>query len=100
MVEHGADLLESDTRKPIHELRRDGSIFKILEECRHRHARTAEYPGTAHAVGIPFNGRTSGPIDHGENGTTAASRRLTNQANRRDEGRREAPPRSVRVERR
>src|SRR6059036_2849022 len=83
MVEHGPDLLESDTRKPIHELRRDRPIFKILEEGRYRHARTAEDPGAAHAVGIPFNGRTGRPIDHGENGTTAASRRLTNEANRR-----------------
>jgi len=77
VVEHGPDLLESDTGKPIHKLRSDGPIFKILEEGRYRDARTAEHPGTAHAVGIPFNGRTSGPIDHGENGTTAASRRLT-----------------------
>ena len=82
MVEHGADLLESDTRKPIHELRRDGSILKILEEGRYRHARTAKYPRTAHAIRIPFDGGTSGPVDHEENGTTVTSRRLTNQASR------------------
>src|SRR2546425_13348676 len=64
MVEHGADLLESDTRKPIHELRRDRTIFEILEERRYRHARDAKHPDTAHAVGIPFNGRASRPIDH------------------------------------
>ena len=98
MVEHGADLLESDTRKPIHELRRDRTIFEILEERRYRHARAAKHPDTAHAVGIPFNGRASRPIDHGENGTTAASRRLTNQANRRRADGAQRRRRGVRVE--
>src|SRR5438876_12022018 len=99
MVEHGPDLLESDTRKPIDELRRDRPIFEILEEGRYRHARTAEYPGAAHAVGIPFDGRASGPIDHRENGTTAASRRLTTQANRLRADGAQAPPASSPVER-
>jgi len=83
MVEHGADLLESDTRKPIHELRRDRTIFEILEERRYRHARAAKHPDTAHAVGIPFNGRARG---------------LTNQANRRRADGAQRRRRGVRVE--
>jgi hypothetical protein len=55
VIQHGADLLEGDTRKPLHELGRNRTIFKVLEEGRHRYARATEHPSTAHAVWIAFD---------------------------------------------
>ena len=57
VVQYRADLFESDTREPVHKLRHKSAVLKILEERRHGHASTAEYPSTADAFRVPLNGR-------------------------------------------
>ena len=55
VIEYGANLFGSDTGKPIHELRYQCAVLKILKEGRHWHARASEHPGAADAFGIPFD---------------------------------------------
>ena len=77
VIEYGTNLLQSDTRKPFHELRHQRAVFKIFKQGRHRHARTPEYPRSADAFWVPFNGWARRPIDHDENGTTTTPRPLS-----------------------
>ena len=47
MFEHGFDLPSRDTRKPGEEFIYARAAFQVLEQSRHRHARSAKHPGTA-----------------------------------------------------
>ena len=86
MVKNGAHLLEGNTGKPVHKLRRERAIFEILKECGYRHASTPKYPNTAYAFRVPFNDGAARPIDHSENGTTTATGRLRAHAVRKRMG--------------
>ena len=70
VIEYRSNLLQSDPRKPFNKLRHLRAILQILEESRHWHARSPEYPRAADAFWVPFDGRARRPIDHDENGTT------------------------------
>jgi hypothetical protein len=75
MLQYGANLLDGDARKPFNELGYECTVLEILEERRDGYSGAAEYPSATHAFGIPFNGRTCGPIDHHLHSTTATERR-------------------------
>ena len=70
MLQDGPNLLDGHARKPLDELRYKCTVFEVLEERCDRHSRAPKNPGTTHALGVPFNGRTCGPIDHILDGTT------------------------------
>jgi hypothetical protein len=70
VLQHGANLLDSDAGKPLNELRNERAVLEVFEERRHRHPGAAKYPGTTYAFGIAFNGRTGRPIDHALHTTT------------------------------
>lgn len=58
MLEHGANLFECDTWKPVDELVYSGAIFKVLEQCSNRYARAREHPSITHASRIALHDRT------------------------------------------
>ena len=64
MLENGADLIERDTGKQLHELCQWNAIFEILEESGNGYASTAKNPRAAHAIRIASDGRASRPVDH------------------------------------
>ena len=64
VLENGTDLLERDAREQLHEFSNRNAVFKILEQCRERHASVAKYPGTTHTIRIAFGGGTGRPVDH------------------------------------
>src|SRR5207253_10181459 len=64
VLEHGADLIERDTREQLHELCQWNSIFEILEESGNGHASTSKHPRAAYAIRIAFDSRASRPVDH------------------------------------
>ena len=66
VFEYSPGLLGSDARKPLDKLVQRRVVFKVLKESGDRHARTSKDPGSANAAGVPFDGRTAGPIDHGQ----------------------------------
>ena len=70
VLQHGANLLDSDAGKPLNELRDERTVLEVLEERRHWDAAATKEPGTTYAFGIAFNGRTGRPIDHGLHITT------------------------------
>lgn len=64
VFEYGADLLRGNAREPLHELRYLRAILQILKQRGNRHARTAEDPCSADAIGMTFHGRARRPVDH------------------------------------
>ena len=64
MFQNGANLVERDTRKPLHELRDQRTVFKVLEQRCDRHAGSTEYPGSAHPLRIPLNRGAGRPVNH------------------------------------
>ena len=58
MIKHRTDLFKADTREPLYELRRQRSVFKILEERRDGHASAPKYPNATDAFRVAFNRRT------------------------------------------
>ncbi len=58
MLEHGAHLFNSDTRKPLYKLRYQRTVFEILEQRCHRHPSTGKHPCATYALGIALNCRT------------------------------------------
>lgn len=57
VFKHGANLVFSDSWKPLDELRNRGSVFQVLEERRHRYAGSAKHPGATESFRITLNGR-------------------------------------------
>ena len=72
VLQDRARLPEGDAWKPLDELRHQRPVLEVLEQRRHRYARTPEHPGSANAIRVPLDRRTSRPVDHGENAITAA----------------------------
>jgi hypothetical protein len=72
VIEDGTSLFQRDTREPFDKLGHQGTVLKILKERGYRHAGTAKYPGSADTFRVSLNRGASGPIDHGENGSTFA----------------------------
>lgn len=64
MLKHRADLLKSDTRKPVNKVRDVCPILEILEESSHRDTSTAKNPRATHTLRITLNGWARGPINH------------------------------------
>src|SRR5687768_17174231 len=64
MLEHGANLVERDSRKPFDNIRQRGARFEILEQGSNRHAGTPEDPGSAHTLRIPLHRGTGRPVNH------------------------------------
>lgn len=77
VLQDSAHLLESHAGEPFDELRRQRTIFEILEQCCEGHTRTSEDPRSTDALRIALDCGAGGPIDHGRNASTVASRRLT-----------------------
>lgn len=59
VLQHGARLLQRDTREQFNDLADWHAIFEVLEEGRDRYTRTAEHPGTADTFGIAFHRRAA-----------------------------------------
>jgi hypothetical protein len=64
MLQYSANLFNGDTREPLHKLRYECTVLKILEQGSHRNARAREHPRTTCALGVAFDHRTCGPVDH------------------------------------
>jgi hypothetical protein len=56
VLQDGTDLIDRDSREPLHKLGRESTVLEVLEKRRHRNSRTAENPGTAHTVRVTLNG--------------------------------------------
>jgi len=80
MLQYGANLLNCDAGEPLNELRYERPIFEILEERCDGHSGTTKYPGATHALGIAFDRRTCGPVNHGLHGTTGSQTAKTANA--------------------
>lgn len=80
VLQDSADLFQSHARKPLDKLRCQGTVLEILEQCCNGNARTSKDPCSADAVWVALNCGARGPIDHGRNASTVASRRLTSAA--------------------
>lgn len=72
VLQDSTRLPEGDAWKPLDELRDQGAVLEVLEQRRHGYAGTPEHPGSADAIRIALDRRTSRPVDHGENAITAA----------------------------
>ena len=70
VIEYGTGLFQRNTRKPLDELRHEGTVLKILKKRGYRHAGAAKYPRATDTFRVSLNRRASGPIDHNENGST------------------------------
>lgn len=70
MLQHRANLLDGDTGEPLYELMGGNIVLEAFEEGRHWNARAAKNAGAAHARRIALNGRTSGPVNHGDDCST------------------------------
>ena len=55
VLQHGANLFESNARKPFHKLGHQCAIFKIFKQCCDWHAGAGKYPRTTDARGIALN---------------------------------------------
>jgi len=64
VLQHGADLLDSDAGKPFNELRYERAVFEVLEESCHWYPSAAKHPSSAQAVRVAFDSRACGPVDH------------------------------------
>ena len=76
MFQHGANLLDSDSREPFNELGHQGAVLEVLKERCDLHSRPAKHPGATHALRVAFNGRTGRPINHVLDGTTGTLEEL------------------------
>ena len=56
MFQNGANLLERDAGKPLHELRNLGAVLEVFKQRCNGHARAAEHPSAADTLRIPLYG--------------------------------------------
>jgi hypothetical protein len=64
MLQYSANLFNGDTREPLDELRHECTVLKILEQGGDRNARARKHPRTTYALGVAFDRRTCGPVNH------------------------------------
>ena len=76
VLKYGANLFKRDARKPLDKLRHGGAVLKILKQRGYGHSSASENPRSADAIRVAFDPSTSGPIDHDEDASTTAVRRL------------------------
>ncbi len=55
MLQHGANLFNSDAREPLDKLRDECAVFQVFKQSGYGHARTRKHPRATNAVGIAFN---------------------------------------------
>jgi len=79
VLQDSADLFESHAGKPLHELRCHRTVLEILEQCCNRNARASKDPRSADTIWIAFDCGAGGPVNHGRDASTVASRRLTSR---------------------
>ena len=77
VLKYRADLFERDARKPLNKLRDWGAVLEILKQSRYRNSRASKNQRSADTIRVAFDDGTSGPIDHDEDASTMAAKRLT-----------------------
>ena len=80
MFEDRANLLERDAGEQGDEFPYRNTTLEVFEQGRYGHARAPKKPGAADASGIALDRITGGPIDHEDDASTIASRRLDRMA--------------------
>ena len=62
--QHKVYLFACHAREPLQEIIDPRAVFKVLEQCPDRHARSLEQPFAAAFSGHAFHLRTLAPIEH------------------------------------
>ena len=65
MIEKGLDLFPGDGPEVVDELLDGRAVLEGIEEARHGQPGVLEDPGSAHFVGVTFDGITTVPVVHG-----------------------------------
>ena len=64
VLKNCSGLLKAYAGKPFHELIDRSTVFQILKEGCHGHARATKQPSAAITLGVVFNGIAGRPVDH------------------------------------
>ena len=55
VLQDDAHLFECDAWEPLNELGHPGTVFDVLEQCRHWHSRPSEHPRSADPIRVPLD---------------------------------------------
>jgi hypothetical protein len=64
MLQHRANLLEGDARKPLNELRDLRAVLQIREQRGNWNSGANKYPCAPNPIGVALDGSTCRPINH------------------------------------